>query len=318
MFNSKKTLAVLLLMVLFIASCSSKADDSALLDALDDVEEALEEAEKARDEPIDALEETTDALEEATDALEDATSTTEATTTTETETETETTTTTEAPECTGDALPDGITLDPSEANEGDVDGDGYVDQIWAATVDEGSSSFTAYLVVLMGDSEDRYHVIEIGGGLMPEAGAWASHDIDDNGAVEVWLSIPDVRGTRPGGLAVFSDCALTLVTNSETGYRWVLRGSDSYTPMPPFYRSVCQIIEGTTVYSQVKSDLEDSGDMDSEWTLDISPFRLEGTEMVPATELVTIPEGALSGTFSSFNDAFDYAADYGFDERSCS
>ena len=88
--------------------------------------------------------------------------------------------------------------------------------------------------------------------------------------------------------------------------------------MPPFYRSVCQIIEGTTVYSQVKSDLEDSGDMDSEWTLDISPFRLEGTEMVPATELVTIPEGALSGTFSSFNDAFDYAADYGFEESSCS
>ncbi len=139
MFNSKKTLAVLLLMVLFIASCSSKADDSALLDALDDAEEALEEAEEARDEAIDALEEATDALEEATDALEDATSTTEATTT---ETETETTTTTEAPECTGDALPDGITLDPSEANEGDVDGDGYVDQIWAATVDEGSSSFT--------------------------------------------------------------------------------------------------------------------------------------------------------------------------------
>ena len=317
MFNSKKTLAVLLLMVLFIASCSSKADESALLDALDDAEEALEEAEEARDEAIDALEEATDALEEATDALEDATSTTETTTTTETETET--TTTTEAPECTGDALPDGITLDPSEANEGDVDGDGYVDQIWAPTSSLSSEyDIAAYLVVLMGDSEDRYHVLEIGGGIYPGAGAWASHDIDDNGAVEVWLSIPDVRGTRPGGLAVFSDCALTLVTNSETGYRWVLRGSDSYTPMPPFYRSVCQIIEGTTVYSQVKSDLEDSGDMDSEWTLDISPFRLEGTEMVPATELVTIPEGALSGTFSSFNDAFDYAADYGFEESSCS
>ena len=42
-FNSKKTWVALLLMVLFIASCSTKADDSALLDALDDAEEAIEE-----------------------------------------------------------------------------------------------------------------------------------------------------------------------------------------------------------------------------------------------------------------------------------
>jgi len=310
-FNSKKTWTVLFLMVLFIASCSTKADDSALLDALDDAEEAIEEAEEARDEAIDALEEATDALEEATDALEDATSTTEATTTTETETETTTTTTTEVPECAGDALPEGITLDPSEANEGDVDGDGYIDQIWAATVDEGSSSFTAYLVVLMGDSDDRYHVLEIGGGLMPEAAAWASHDIDDNGAVEVWLASPDVRHTSPGGLAVFSDCALMKVTDSETGYSWRLWREDDYQPMPPFSRGSCQIIEGTTVYSQITSDLEGS-----DWSLDISPVRLEGTEMVPATEMVTVPD--LSGTFSWFDEAFDYAADYGFEESSCS
>jgi hypothetical protein len=304
-FNSKKPWTVLFLMVLFITSCSTKADDSALLDALADAEEA----EEARDEAIEALEETTDALEEATDALEAVTSTTEAATTTETETET----TTEVPECAGDELPDGITLDPSEADEGDVDGDGYIDQIWAAVVDEGSSSFTAHLVVLMGDSDDRYHVLEIGGGLMPEASALAGGDADGNGAQEVWLRSPDVRRTSPAGLAVFSDCALVKVTNSETGYSWILRGASDYQPMPPFSRASCQIIEGTTVYSQIKSDLEGS-----DWNLDISPVRLEGIEMVPATELVTVPEGALSGTFSSFDDAFDYAADYGFEESSCS
>ncbi len=307
MFNSKKTLAVLLLMVLFIASCSSKADDSALLDALDDAEEALEEAEEARDEAIDALKEATGALEEATDALEDATSTTEATTETET------------PECTGDAWPDGITLDPSEANEGDVDGDGYIDQIWAPTSSLSSEyDIEAYLVVLMGDSEDRYHVLEIGGGIYPGAGAWASHDIDNNGAVEVWLAGPDVRRTRQAGIAVFNDCDLVKITDSETGFTWVMRGEDDRGMVPPFWQASCQIISGTTVYSQVKVDLEDNRDVDSDWVLDISPVRLEGTEMVPATELIDIPEGALSGTFSRFEDAFDYAIYYGFEECSCS
>jgi len=307
-FNSKKTWAVPFLMVLFITSCSTKADDSALLDALDDTEEALEEAEEARDEAIDALEEATDALEEATDALEAVTSTTEAATAE---------TTTEVPECAGDELPDGITLDPSEAREGDVDGDGYIDQIWASITTESSEfDVAAYLVVLMGGSDDRYHVHEIGGGIYPGAGASVSHDIDNNGAVEVWLSSPDVRGTRPAGIAVFNDCTLVKITNPETGFSWILRGVDDWGMVPPFWQASCQIIEGTTVYSQVKVDLEDNRDVDSDWILDILPVRLEGTEMVPAAEMVAVPD--LSGTFSRYEDAFDYADDYGFEESSCS
>jgi hypothetical protein len=293
--NFIKIWAVVFIAVLVSASCSSTSDDSALVDALADVA-AIEEE---RDGAIAALEEAIETLEEATEALEAAATTTEAAATT-----------TEAAECAGDTLPEGVDLEGRHGSEGDIDGDGVTDQFWSPLVEDEWGEFTIYLVVLIGGSDERYHILEFGHGLVRMGGARIAGDMDGNGAQELWLSSPDVRHSVPAGLALFNDCALVLATDSEAGYAWILRDSDYVGRIDHFYRASCQMVAGTTVYSQITVAL-----IDSSWILDISPVRLEGPELVPATDLFGVPD--LSGTtFSSINEAFDYAADLGFEETS--